>query len=175
MLSVIGIHCKVDDKGKVSATSGHAWLTVHFTNGRRDSVGLWPENDDLNNMARLLIRDSVGFSKSSEEQLRVCWGKEINGHYNPSASRYYGLRQGEQNKAINCIGQFTGWRVTNNCTTWATEKIKQIFGASIAHSEFFGLLDNPRSLDATLKRLEAARPTTINNPVYQSASLKRTR
>ena len=75
MLSVIGIHCKVDDKGKISATSGHAWLTVHFTNGRRDSVGLWPEEDDLNNMARLLVRDPVGFSKSSEEKFRSLLGK----------------------------------------------------------------------------------------------------
>jgi hypothetical protein len=167
MLSVIGIHAKIDDHGKVSATSGHAWLTVHFTNGRRDSVGLWPERED--GLARLLIRDQVGFSKSTEEKLRVSWGKEIQGHYKPFASRYYGLRQGEQNKAISCIGGFTGWRIESNCTSWATEKIKEIFGVSIQHSEFLGLHDSPRALGAALARLETVRRTVVNNPFYPLA------
>jgi hypothetical protein len=168
MLSVIGIHSKIDDGGKVSATSGHAWLTVHFTNGRRDSVGLWPDGQDLrdDNSYRLLIKDPVGVSKMTEEKLAVCWGKEIAGHYKPFASRYYGLRQGQQTKAVHCLGQYTGWRVTNNCTTWATEKIKEIFGVAIGHSEFIGLIDTPRALGARLSQLETVKHSTVDRPLY---------
>jgi hypothetical protein len=169
MLSVIGIHAKMDDHGKVSPFTGHAWLSIHFTNGRQDSVGLWPEQEDISGVllsARLFVRDPVGVTKSSEEKLRVSWGIEIRGHYRPYASRYYGLRQGEQNKAISNIGKFTGWRLEYNCTSWATDKIREIFGVALPHSEFAGTHDSPRSLAATLVRLEPVRPTAINNPYY---------
>ena len=164
MLSVIGIHSKIDDHGKVSFHSGHAWLTLHYTNGRRASVGLWPDRGQ--SFASLFIRDPIGVTKSTEEKFTVCWDLEIRGHYKPFASRYYGLRQGEQIKAIGCLGRFTGWRIGNNCTTWATEKIKEVFGVGISHSDFWGLIDTPRSLGATLQRLEAKSPSAVNRPVY---------
>ena len=164
MLSVIGIHSKIEDKnGQVSLTSGHAWLTTHYTNGRLDSVGLWPDDHDF---PRWIVRDPIGFSKETEEKFQVRWGWEIHLHYKPFASRYYGLRQGEQGKAIGVLGHYTGWRLTNNCTTWATDKVKEIFGLLIHHSECFGIIDTPRSLGSTLKMLELRRPTSTSNPLY---------
>jgi hypothetical protein len=169
VLSVIGIHSKIrDHDGSVTYHSGHAWLTLHYTNGRRASVGLWPDKADFTPdvKLRLVVRDPIGISQSSQEQYRVQWDKELLSHYRPDASRYYGLRRGDQNKAIAAIGEFAGWRVTNNCTTWATEKIKKIFGASISHTEFLGVLDTPRSLGAAILRLESKRASKVDDPIY---------
>jgi hypothetical protein len=164
MLSVIGIHSKIDDRGRISLTSGHAWLTLHFPNGRFDSVGLWPDKSDP--VLRLLVRDPVGLSKVTEEKFRVQWDNEIRVHYKSFASRYYGLRQGEQTKAIHALGLFTGWRLTNNCTTWATNQIKEIFGVKLFHSEYLGMIDTPRALGSTLMRLEAKCQSAVGSPIY---------
>jgi hypothetical protein len=145
-------------------TDGHAWLTLHYPNGRHTSVGLWAERDllELNH----LIRDPIGLTQHTQEQFEVNFGLEEKKLYRPKASRYYGLRQGQSTKAIMFIGQYAGWRATYTCATWATEKIEQIFGVELASREFFGFTNTPRALGLALTRLNALSRTSVSNPFY---------
>jgi hypothetical protein len=169
MLSVIGIHAKSTGAGSLSkgADEGHAWLTLHYPNGQNESVGLWPVGDGSGQMQpRHFIRDPIGIRSDTEEKFDVVFGIERRKHYIPSASRYYGLYSNQSTKAIMSIGKFTGWRITHNCATWATEKIAEIFGVRLASQEFLGLTNTPRRLGQALRKLEAIEPTSISNPKY---------
>ena len=167
MLNVIGIHSNaIGDSSLVGSkfTEGHSWLTLHYTNGRHTSVGLWAESELL--QLRHCIRDPIGISNKTEEKFEVLFGEEDRRHYRASASRYYGLREERTSKVVASIGELRGWRATYTCATWATEKIKEIFGISLASQELFGLTNTPRALGLALTRLNAIEPTSLEKPKY---------
>jgi len=177
MLSVIGIHSGLHQiPGQPNLLrnigDGHAWLTLHYLNGASESVGLWPAGartvglpPDQRLQFRMVVRDPVGFLPDSEETFDVVFGLEKKYHYLALASRYYGLYSNQSSKAIMALGQYTGWRITNNCATWATEKIVEIFGARLA-SEEFHFVNTPRALQIAIQKLEARDPTAVNRPKY---------
>jgi hypothetical protein len=167
MLSVIGVHSSA--VGGSSATGnkfadGHAWLTLHYTNGRSTSIGLWAEHELFS--WNHLVRDPIGLTSRSAEQFEARFGEEIKRNYRPAVSRFYGLYQGQSAKAVMCLGQYSGWRAGHTCATWATEKIQQIFGVKLASQELWGLTNTPRALGAALQRLNLAGPTTVSRPKY---------
>jgi hypothetical protein len=168
MLSVIGIHSAVaglsSAQGGPAFTDGHAWLTLHYTNGRQASIGLWAEGGLF--QLRHLVRDPVGVLNRSEEKFEVRFDEEIKRIYRAEANRYYGLYAGQQSRAIMALGKFTGWRATHTCATWATDKMKEIFGVALQSTEGLGLTNTPRALGHALRVLEAKEPTSIQKPKY---------
>ena len=168
MLSVIGVHSAAvggsSVQGGAGFTDGHAWLTLHYTNGRSASIGLWAEGGLL--QARHFVRDPIGILNGSEEKFEVRFDEEIKKNYRAGASRYYGLYAGQQQRAITALGRFAGWRPTHNCATWATEKIQEIFGIGLSSSEGLGLTNTPRKLGLVLRMLESKEPTSISKPKY---------
>jgi hypothetical protein len=71
MLTVIGVHSNVT--GDASLTDGHAWITLHFSNGRSTSVGLWTPTLFE---ARRFVKDRIGALDSTAENFDVQWGLE---------------------------------------------------------------------------------------------------
>lgn len=89
MLSVIGIHSSCVSgssmKASPSLTSGHAWLTLHYENGRKSSIGLWAEGELM--AANRFISDPVGITRGSQEKFEVNFDKELQKAYRAEASR----------------------------------------------------------------------------------------
>jgi hypothetical protein len=172
MLSVIGIHSSAIGASSSQVgnkfVDGHAWLSLHYTNGRHTTVGLWAEGELV--AWNHVIRDPLGLSPKTAEKFEVRFGEEEKRGYRPKASRYYGLYNTQSSYAIMHIGKYTGWRATHTCATWATEKIKEIFGLQLASTEFFGLTNTPRALGAVIARLDTIDPTSIQKPKYVSTA-----
>ncbi|WP_036292015.1 hypothetical protein [Methylosinus sp. PW1] len=177
MLSVIGVHAGHNAKegdyrpaGAVDLTWGHAWLSMHYTNGRSNTIGLWQVQ--TNGFPRHVVRDpgnilhNSGITDKFAEKFEVEFDLERRLHYVANASRYYGLYKGQQSRAVMALGKFTGWRLTHNCATWATEKLHDIFGVDLKTAEVLGLTNTPRALANSLRALEAKRATSVGNPVY---------
>ena len=86
MLEVLGVHSSVT--GDASFTDGHAWLSMHYTNGRHTTVGLWTTT--LFEIKRF-VKDSTGVIL--DESFDVNFGLEEQKNYMPAASRYYRLNE----------------------------------------------------------------------------------
>ena len=169
MFSVIGVHSSCIARssptaGAPSFWAGHAWLTMHYTNGRMGSIGLWAEGSFLS--MRHLVKDRIGISSDTAENFEIRFDEELKNHYRAESSRYYGLYQGQQNKAIRALGRYAGWRASHTCATWVTEKVEEIFGVSLASREFLGITNTPRELGVCLWRLESKNPTSVSRPLY---------
>ena len=65
-----------------------------------------------------------------------------------------------------CLGRYAGWRATHTCASWATDKIKEIFGEALASKELLGLTNTPRALGSCLMRLNGSDPTSVSRPKY---------
>lgn len=82
MLEILGIHSSVT--GNAALTDGHAWLSMHFTNGNHTTVGLWTTTLF---QARRIVKDPTG--AILDESFDVNFGLEDQKNYRPAASRYY--------------------------------------------------------------------------------------
>ena len=161
MVKVIGVHSSVAGAIEAHLTDGHAWITMHFQNGRSTTVGLW-NRGPLE--ARNLVRDPIRVTDSTAERFDVQFGLEDKRHYRARASRYYGLTQNEGMLASRTIGVYTGWRVTNTCATWATRVVKELTGEELDSPEFGGLTNTPRALGSAILLLESTQHTTLEHP-----------
>ena len=84
MLRILGVHSNVI--GGANSTAGHAWLSMHFGNGRHVSVGLWTSSlDDLHRF----VKDPTGIFDPETYDINI--GFEDRRGYVARASRYYGL------------------------------------------------------------------------------------
>jgi len=170
MIETIGAHSSAMGGSSVDGShlsDGHAWLSLHYMNGRSTSIGLWACSDVLE--LRHFIRDPIGLFDSSGEKYEVLFGEEDRRHYRAIASRYYGLDASQRNGAVMALGLNSGWRIGHNCASWVAEKIRGIFGVPLAASEGFGIADTPRALGSDIRRLESKDPTSIKNPKYFGA------
>jgi len=168
MLSVIGVHSSSvggsSIEGSPGLTAGHAWLTLHYENGRQSSIGLWAEGEVLS--ANHLIKDPYGIISGTAEKFEVNFDLELQRHYKAEASRFFGLYRGQQTKAIMALGRHAGWRFGHTCASWATEKLKEIFGVQLASQEGFGLTNTPRALGQAIRAAEGRDPTSVSKPKY---------
>lgn len=160
MLKIIGVHSNVVG-GKV-LTDGHAWISMHFENGRSTSVGLWVEGDLL--QSRRFIKDPIGFMSDSAEKFEINFGLEDQKGYKAAASRYYFLEETQAKQATRVLGEFSGWRFTNTCASWATEVVKRLTGEKLDSGEFAGLTNTPRALGAAIAAKEKVNPTSLSLP-----------
>lgn len=157
MLEVLGIHSNV--AGGASLTGGHAWLSIHFANGKQTTVGLWTTTLFE---ARRIIKDPTG--AILDESFDVNFGLEEEKNYKPVASRYYKLSEAQAKRAVAMMGSYTGWRFTNTCASWATNVVHELVGEEIDSSEIGGLTQTPRALGEAILKLEASEPTSLKNP-----------
>lgn len=163
MLNTIGIHSNAAEGDAL--TAGHAWLTLHFANGRSTSIGLW--TNSLGD-ARRLISDPTGFLLG--ETFDVEWGWEDQKGYRPKASRYYRLTEGQARSATSILAASGNWRFTNTCASWATEVVRRLIGEDIPSTELAGATNTPRALGIAIRRLESKNPTSISMPRAARAS-----
>jgi hypothetical protein len=157
MLEVLGIHSSVT--GHANLTDGHAWVSLHFTNGKQTTVGLWTTTLLE---AKRIVRDSTGVIH--DESFDVNFGRETQRHYKAAASRYYKLNETQAKRAIAIMGAYTGWRFTNTCASWATRVVRELLGEDLDSSELGGLTQTPRALGGAILKLEATDPTTLDRP-----------
>jgi hypothetical protein len=162
MLSVIGVHSNVAGP-KANRTDGHAWISLHFSNGKSATVGLWT-NRRLE--TRKFIKDPVGVLSDSQEKFEVEWNREKDRKgYEPVASRYYGLSEAQGKQAIKVLGSYTGWRFSNTCASWATRVVRVLFGEELASEELGGITNTPRALGDAILKAEKASPTSLERPL----------
>jgi hypothetical protein len=160
MLDVLGVHSNVS--GDASMTGGHAWISLHYTNGRSTTVGLWATSDLFE--ARRFIRDPIGITGSTAEKGEVEWGLEVKKHYLAKASRYYKLYPNQIHQLVKVIGAYTGWRFTHNCASWATDVVRKLVGEELDSAELLGVINTPRALGSAILKLEARIPTSREMP-----------
>jgi len=160
MLEVLGVHSNV--VGDVALTDGHAWVSLHYTNGNSTTVGLWATGDVLG--GRHFIYDPIGVTDSTAEQGEVQWGLEAKRHYLAKASRYYKLYPQQLQQVVKVLGAYTGWRFTHTCASWATDVVKQLVGEDLNSAELLGATNTPRALGNAIQALEARIPTSIDMP-----------
>jgi len=157
VLEVLGIHSNVT--GDASLTDGHAWLTMHFTNGRQTSIGLWTTTLFE---AKRFVKDPTGVIL--DESFDVNFGLEEQRNYKPAASRFYKLTEIQSRRAVSIMGSYTGWRFTNTCASWATKVVRELAIEDLDASELSGLTQTPRALGNTLQKLEKKEPTAVSSP-----------
>lgn len=157
MLDVLGIHSNV--KSGADLDDGHAWLSMHFTNGRSTTVGLWTTTLFE---ARRFVKDPTG--AILDQSFDVNFGLEKEKNYKPLASRYYKLTEAQAKRAVALMGSYTSWRFTNTCASWATAVVRELLGEDLDASELGGLTDTPRALGKVISELEAKNPTSISKP-----------
>jgi hypothetical protein len=161
MTKIIGVHSNVTGDAKL--TDGHAWITLHFSNGRHTSIGLWDHTPTLLN-AKNLIYDKIGVFNATAETFDVEWGLEEKRGYRAKASRYYGLSEGQTRAAVAALGAYSGWRFSNTCATWATHVVIQLTGEELDSEELLGYTNTPRALGNAIQKLEARHPTSLRHP-----------
>jgi hypothetical protein len=160
MLKVLGVHSSVI--GDAGLTDGHAWISLHYSNGKTATVGLWA-TDSLTGL-RHFIYDPIGISDSTAEKGEVQWNLELNRHYHAKARRYYSLQPYQVHRIVKVLGAYTGWRFTCTCATWATGVVKQLVGEDLDSSELLGATNTPRALGNAISKLEALIPTSVEMP-----------
>jgi len=139
VLEVIGIHSNVT--GDTKLTDGHAWLGMHFTNGKHTTVGLWTTTLFE---SRRMVKDPSG--AILDESFDVNFGLEVERNCKPPASRYYKLGEAQAKRAVSIMGSYTGWRFTNTCASWATTIVHELLGEDLESSELGVLTQTPRAL-----------------------------
>ncbi len=157
MLEVLGIHSNVASTAQFS--DGHAWLSMHFSNGRSTTVGLWTTTLFE---SRRIVRDPTG--AILDESFDVNFGLEDERGDIAAASRYYGLSPTQARRAVAVMGSYTGWRFTNTCASWASKVVRELLGEELDSSELGGLTDTPRALAKAIEDREAKEPTTLDRP-----------
>lgn len=157
MLKILGVHSNV--VGSPNSTGGHAWLTMHFQNGRHASVGLWTTS--LNDLRRF-AKDPTGLLDPDSYDVNI--GLEEKAGYVAKASRYYGLSEGQGRAAIRVMMATNTWRFTHTCASWAREVVRQVTSEDLASAGFMGLTDTPSALGAAIKALEDKEPTSLSRP-----------
>jgi hypothetical protein len=157
MLEILGIHSNVLSTANLS--DGHAWLSMHFSNGNSTTVGLWTTT--LFETKRF-VKDPTGVIL--DESFDVNFGLEKAKHYTPAASRYYRLSEAQARRAISIMGSYKGWRFTNTCATWARGVIRELLGEELDASELGGITETPRALGGAILKMEEKDPTSLSNP-----------
>jgi len=149
---VIGIHSNAIPSGGLM--SSHAWITLTTLpqpqplNGKKMSVsyGLWPDSHPKTT------------DNGPETDVRV--GLEAaSGLYN----RYFELSAIKYAKFIQLVATTAHWRMTNNCSSWASDMIYNLFKIDIDADEFLGL-ETPRELSDSIRILEMKQKTSIASP-----------
>ncbi len=170
MIKVIGVHTSAIGGSSMKGsplTAGHAWLSLHFENGRDDTIGLWLTDGQMGAVKRFLPLNYLAAAFIHEDILyEVLIGEEKRKNYKSSSSRFYGLDESRKLHAMPCLIHAASWRYEYTCATWVTEKVKQIFGEVFATGELFGLTNTPRRLGSVLASLEAQDPTSLVRPKY---------
>jgi len=156
MLKILGIHSNAT--GESSFTDGHAWLTLHFENGRSTSVGLWTTT--LGELRRV-ASDPTGFALG--ETFDVNFGIEGRKGYRAKASRYYSLASPQGERAIAILGSWASWRFTNTCAEWARDVVQKLTGEELAADDWLGI-ETPRELGNSILALERESPTSLTFP-----------
>lgn len=157
MLEILGIHSDV--AGEVHLDDGHAWLSMHFTNGEQTTIGLWTSTPlQLKNF----VKDPTGLIL--DESFDVNFGLEAARGYRPKVSRYYKLSNAQARRAVALMGSYTGWRITNTCAAWAAGIMRELQVEDLDASELGGMIQTPRALSKTLTALESRNRTTLTNP-----------
>jgi hypothetical protein len=157
MLEILGVHSSA--KGGDSRTDGHAWLSMHFSNGRQTTIGLWTTTLFT---PKAFIKDPTGVFL--DETFDVNFGLEAQRHYMAKASRYYRLDAVQGKRAVALLGQFQSWRFTNTCASWARRVVRELLGEDLGSAELGGATDTPRALGDAILRLEATDPTSLQRP-----------
>ncbi len=157
MLRILGVHSNVI--GDANSTAGHAWLTMHFGNGRHVSVGLWTSSlDDLHRF----IKDPTGLFDPDTYDINI--GLEDRRGYVARASRYYGLTPAQGIAATRMMMAISTWRYFHTCASWARDVVGRVTGEELRSAGFGGLTDTPSALGAAIVKLEAKQPTSLNHP-----------
>lgn len=157
MLEILGIHSNV--KGGGGLSSGHAWLSLHFQNGKQTTVGLWTSTLFE---AKRIVKDPTGVIL--DESFDVNFGLEESRDYQAAASRFYKLSEAQARRAVSLMGSYTGWRLTNTCASWATKVVRELLGEDLDASDLGGATDTPRALGAAIERIEKEDPTSLIAP-----------
>lgn len=157
MLKVLGIHSNV--AGDAGLTAGHAWLTMHFENGRSTSIGLWTSSLTE---SRRFVKDPTGFMLGETHDVE--FGLEDEKGYTAVASRYYALEAGQAGVATKIIGEFIGWRYSNTCASWAKDVVRRLTGEELASADMLGVTDTPRALGSAILSLERKQATSLQLP-----------
>jgi len=157
MLEILGIHSNVVPTDPL--TAGHAWLSMHFTNGRSTTVGLWTTTAFRPGK---LVKDSTG--AFLDESFDVNFGLEAQRGYRAKASRHYKLDSVQGRRAVQVLGHFQSWRFTNTCASWARAVVRELLGEDLDASELAGATDTPRRLAESILALERRDPTSLLRP-----------
>lgn len=128
---------------------GHAWISLS-QGGQTKTYGLWPDS-----------HPAVIDNGKKGSDVRV--GMEDNGQ--PDASRYYKLTGVQLVQINSAIQRHSAWRFTNNCSSWASDIIKEVVKEDV-NADDWGLLgiETPRQLGASIKRMEVKSPTSMMKP-----------
>lgn len=157
LLDILGVHSNV--AGDAALTDGHAWLSMHFQNGRFTTIGLWTTTLDE---PRRFIKDPTGFMLG--ETFDVEFGRETAKAYRAKASRYYRLTQTEARSATRVLTTNASWRFSNTCASWATNVVRGLTGEELGSSEWGGWTNTPRALANAIVALERKQPTSLASP-----------
>ena len=157
MIKILGVHSNV--LGSAGLKDGHAWISVHYTNGNLATVGLW--TDSLTEPRRF-VRDPIGIFASTAEHFDVRWDEELKRNYKALVSRFYGLSSNGAHKAIKALGHYTGWRYTNTCASFASYVVGQVTGEKLGVSDHG--LETPRALAHSIAVAEGRERTSLAKP-----------
>jgi len=144
---VLGIHSNVSSDAEF--VDGHAWITITTKVGKGRfvmSYGLWPDGHPR--------------TKDNGDKTDVRVGME------PArgvANRYYALTELQHNLLEDYIRKTENWFYTNNCSSWAGEIVRKLFGTEIDADDWFGI-ETPRELSHSITLLEFREPTSVDNP-----------
>lgn len=143
---VLGIHSNVAPSA--GFTDGHAWITITLK-GKGLFVrtyGLWPDDHPR--------------AKNNGDKTDVRIGME------PArglANRYYALTYSQHMKLMKLINTTEHWFYTNNCSSWASEIVRQVFRTEIDADDWLGV-ETPRELSRSIRILENKGRTSIDKP-----------
>jgi prepilin-type processing-associated H-X9-DG protein len=144
---VLGIHSNVTPNAGFA--DGHAWITITTKVGKGrfvKSYGLWPDGHPR--------------TKDNGDKTDVRIGMEpVVG----LANRYYALTHLQHMQLMKLINTTEHWFYTNNCSSWSSEIVKQVFRTEIDADDWLGV-ETPRELSRSIQILEHNEPTAVDSP-----------
>lgn len=144
---VLGLHSNVVPSA--GFVDGHAWITLTTKVGKGEfvkSYGLWPDDHER--------------TKDNGDKTDVRIGME------PSrgvANRYYTLTHMQHKQLITLINTTDHWFYTNNCASWSSEIVKQLYRTEVDADDWFGI-ETPRELSRNIQPLENKASTSVDDP-----------
>lgn len=146
--TILGIHSNV--AGSDGFIDGHAWLTI-TRDGRTNYYGLWSDDHEL----------VTGNGDANGDGSDVRSGYERT--YVAVANRYYKLSAPQAIHFDHLMQANVHWRMTNNCSSWASEIVRAVIGEDVDADDNFGF-ETPRELGRSIQALEARDPTSFLKP-----------